>query len=674
MKKIFTLATAVLATLALSAQTTYSYIPGDGTLNTTDFQAGLTIKTDGNQEFESVAHTDYAAFGSTSSTPNYAANKTIVYNCKTTETAIKIYAYNKNSSDKNLYITTFDEAASAFVNETIKVAKSGGKEVITKSYSNTTNKTIYLHVNSTDVQIFKYDVTESGTPLKQAGEIGYSFNFNKSRACLATSTTTEYNIEGMKIVGVSSNHTANNSTELQIKSTVTEGVITALAYVEFTAAANCQLHVKDNNGKGYWVSQTLAAGEAEDLIINKDTAVDVSAGKWYIISSDKGAIKFNLIEFLAPDLTPALSVSKTSAELKVTPAISKAEAKVKFTGKNLTPGTYDITVPSVAGLTVSPSSVTVGADGKVNAEVTLAYESAADQAEASADVTLSIDSKSATVTVTYSAVHEKNYGKSINIEQLVLDYGTGYDIKAALTAANIEYSDIDALDTLNDLEKKDNRNYAFLGLKLKKTNAKLACYVKAGDTITIKFGNVGADLKIRMNGMEGTLPKDQAETLGFRAPIDAFVEVITTSTATVVVKQIMVNENIADVTLPAPGAYAITLSAGEHGKLAATWEGKNDKKVNVPVGATVTLTATPDDNYKVTDVKVNGVSLNAEGGVYTFEMPAEEVTVTATFDEDIITAIDNTELSGNAQKMFENGQLVIIKNGVKYNAQGAIVK
>ncbi len=38
------------------------------------------------------------------------------------------------------------------------------------------------------------------------------------------------------------------------------------------------------------------------------------------------------------------------------------------------------------------------------------------------------------------------------------------------------------------------------------------------------------------------------------------------------------------------------------------------------------------------------------------------------------TAIENTSVEGKAFKTFENGQLVIIKNGVKYNATGAIVK
>ena len=38
------------------------------------------------------------------------------------------------------------------------------------------------------------------------------------------------------------------------------------------------------------------------------------------------------------------------------------------------------------------------------------------------------------------------------------------------------------------------------------------------------------------------------------------------------------------------------------------------------------------------------------------------------------TAVDNTEVNAKAVKFFENGQLVIIKNGVKYNATGAIIK
>ena len=38
---------------------------------------------------------------------------------------------------------------------------------------------------------------------------------------------------------------------------------------------------------------------------------------------------------------------------------------------------------------------------------------------------------------------------------------------------------------------------------------------------------------------------------------------------------------------------------------------------------------------------------------------------------DFLSDISNTEVESKAVKFFENGQLVIIKNGVKYNALGA---
>ena len=39
-----------------------------------------------------------------------------------------------------------------------------------------------------------------------------------------------------------------------------------------------------------------------------------------------------------------------------------------------------------------------------------------------------------------------------------------------------------------------------------------------------------------------------------------------------------------------------------------------------------------------------------------------------------LTAIDNADAAVKAIKTFENGQLVIIKNGVKYNATGAVIR
>ena len=43
-------------------------------------------------------------------------------------------------------------------------------------------------------------------------------------------------------------------------------------------------------------------------------------------------------------------------------------------------------------------------------------------------------------------------------------------------------------------------------------------------------------------------------------------------------------------------------------------------------------------------------------------------------NEQIATGVDNTEATVESQKIMENGVLYIIKNGVKYNVQGQIVK
>lgn len=72
-------------------------------------------------------------------------------------------------------------------------------------------------------------------------------------------------------------------------------------------------------------------------------------------------------------------------------------------------------------------------------------------------------------------------------------------------------------------------------------------------------------------------------------------------------------------------AYAITVTAGEHGSASAS-------TTEATKGAAVTLTIEPDDGYEVNEVTVNGEALNAqEDGAYTFNMPGQAVTVNVTF-------------------------------------------
>jgi hypothetical protein len=248
-------------------------------------------------------------------------------------------------------------------------------------------------------------------------------------------------------------------------------------------------------------------------------------------------------------------------------------------------------------MSVTPASVVVAEDGKLNAEVTISYTSAVEVAAASANISLTIDTLTQNVAINYSATLAKEYGKSINIEQLVLDNGMAYDIKAALAAAKIDFENIDALDSLNDA--KTGRNEPYLGLKLKNAAATMGCWLKAGSTINVKFGNVGGDVNISINGAVQTMTAELLATpLTYTATEDTYVLLSTTSAKTVVVKQIMIDEAIAAVVLP--------------------------------------------------------------------ESPV--------VPEDPTVGLDDINAAAKSVKFFHNGQLLIEKNGVVYNAQGAVVK
>ena len=154
--------------------------------------------------------------------------------------------------------------------------------------------------------------------------------------------------------------------------------------------------------------------------------------------------------------------------------------------------------------------------------------------------------------ITVYAKFEKAYASSLNIEQIVLDYGKKYDIKSALSAGGYDYKDINELDSLND--EKTARNEPYLGLKIKKQGGYIACNVQAGHTIRVKFGYVAADVKAYANGLELTLTPEgnTLPVLEYPAEEETFVKLETTTGSTVVIKQIMIDEEIQPVILPLP--------------------------------------------------------------------------------------------------------------------------
>ena len=105
--------------------------------------------------------------------------------------------------------------------------------------------------------------------------------------------------------------------------------------------------------------------------------------------------------------------------------------------------------------------------------------------------------------------------------------------------------------------------------------------------------------------------------------------------------------------------YTVTVNSND-ASMGTVTGGGNYFENNV-----VTLVATPKDGYKFT-----GWSNNAElsSATQTFTV-TESVTITANFAKGE-TAIDNAVVETPAIKTIENGQLVILRDGVKYNAMG----
>ena len=90
----------------------------------------------------------------------------------------------------------------------------------------------------------------------------------------------------------------------------------------------------------------------------------------------------------------------------------------------------------------------------------------------------------------------------------------------------------------------------------------------------------------------------------------------------------------------------------------------------------VTLTATPASGYEFMGWfdSADATEAVSTNNPYTYNAPNATKSVYARFKATGATALDNTAEEVKTVKRIENGQLIIIKNGVKYNALGTEVK
>ena len=159
--------------------------------------------------------------------------------------------------------------------------------------------------------------------------------------------------------------------------------------------------------------------------------------------------------------------------------------------------------------------------------------------------------------VTFYGKFTTTYAKSFNIEQYVLDNGVEVDVASVFTDNGYAVDNIGQLSGLDDT--KDDRNYPNLGLTLSQADAAVKFFIQANSTAKIRFGNVGADFIICCNGSETPITNAYANTTVESNEVisitaqeeDYLVEIICASTEPLIIKQIMINEEIQNVTLPA---------------------------------------------------------------------------------------------------------------------------
>lgn len=142
-------------------------------------------------------------------------------------------------------------------------------------------------------------------------------------------------------------------------------------------------------------------------------------------------------------------------------------------------------------------------------------------------------------------------------------------------------------------------------------------------------------------------------------------------TTTFVVAQATIGEKKIDVKLP------IDATEGKFVNSANSWTQINPGVIfSIPSAKDAVITykqydagavTTPEINVSATDATYQLVAAGTSGQLY-YEY------VQVVLPKPTATSISNTEVSSKAQKLIENGQIVIIKNGVKYNVLGACLK
>lgn len=268
-----------------------------------------------------------------------------------------------------------------------------------------------------------------------------------------------------------------------------------------------------------------------------------------------------------------------------------------------------------------------------------------------------------TLTVTYPVVSEPTYEVyEVEIKDLVIDYdnfvlsGSANDpFQVAVTLGLGEYN-------------RNDDTYQLIPESYVELNGSGATFVEGYASVSGLDQTATAVVRCVWSGMNIELHLNMSS-----APIEATVVVVENATA--MVEKVLLFGDMYDYALKITGewinpedglTYPVLVEvpvyypeATEPSEIMSTvtvgGEGDNDPWLGFGEG-TLTITTVGDV------VTATGVVQNPMAGV------AIDITISGTI---VTTDLDGVTVTAKPVKMIQNGQLIIIKNGVEYNAQGA---
>lgn len=342
---------------------------------------------------------------------------------------------------------------------------------------------------------------------------------------------------------------------------------------------------------------TYAKG-AEDATGDAPTQDELAAGEKFTVAANPFAYEghdFSTWNDGSKDVAPASEYTMGAANVTLTAQWITATTKVTVTYKDgeTTLGSEEITIntghPAEYATYQTRNLATF--DGWYN-----------DPDLAEGHKIADISALTASVDVNVYGKWNYQYASSANIEQWTLDNGKGVSDAQKETqtgalmsllgtrkyASNIAYDKGNIeLDSLNDDPGKTNRNNAYLGLKVKKSGKMLDFRLAKDSYVKVKFGNVAATPQVSINGADYADMEITDGVYSYTATGNDYISIKTASDGAVVFKQIMINEEIQNVILPA----IVTLDAN-----GGTYA---DASVKYTGTALVIGDATPADEYHV---------------------------------------------------------------------------